>query len=186
MDQYEKVRTLAPQRAGYAMYQQAISYGFVNRLAQKIALLKELIAQFPTSSLVDDCQYELALSYTKNGDNEAAIAAYDIIINQTKGSPYRSKALLNKGLIQYNNGATAMAESTLKNLVQIYPDEALAQQALQTVKEIAIEENTVAAFSAWLKEIEIASLPDLQLEKAAFDAIERLLKRRKKKALKKP
>lgn len=185
MDQYEKVTTLAPQRAGYAMYQQAISYGFVNRLAQKIALLKELIAQFPTSSLVDDCQYELALSYTKKGDNEAAIAAYDIIINQTKGSPYRSKALLNKGLIQYNKGETAMAESTLKNLVQTYPDEALAQQALQTVKEIAIEENTVAAFSAWLKEIEITSLPDLQLEKAAFDAIERLLNDGKKKALKK-
>ena len=185
MDQYEKVRTLAPQRAGYAMYQQAISYGFVNRLAQKIALLKELITQFPTSSLVDDCQFELALSYTKKGDDQAAIAAYEIIINQTKGSPYRSKALLNKGLIQYNKGETAMAESTLKSLVQTYPDEALAQQALQTVKEIAIEENTVAAFSAWLKEIEIASLPDLQLEKAAFDAVERLLNDGKKKALKK-
>jgi TolA-binding protein len=184
MDQYEKVTTLAPQRSGYAMYQQAISYGFVNRLAQKIVLLKELIAQFPTSSLVDDCQYELALSYTKKGDNEAAITAYDIIINQTKGSPYRSKALLNKGLIQYNKGETAMAESTLKNLVQTYPDEALAQQALQTVKEIAIEENTVAEFSAWLKEIEITSLPNLQLEKAAFDAIDRLLNDGKKKALK--
>lgn len=184
MDQYEKVTTLAPQRAGYAMYQQAISYGFVNRLAQKIVLLKELIAQFPRSSLVDDCQYELALSYTKKGDYEAAITAYDIIINQTKGSPYRSKALLNKGLIQYNKGETAMAESTLKNLVQTYPDEALAQQALQTVKEIAIEENTVAEFSAWLKEIEITSLPNLQLEKAAFDAIERLLNDGKKKALK--
>jgi TolA-binding protein len=184
MDQYEKVRTLALQRAGYAMYQQAMSYGFVDRLAQKITLLVELIAQFPQSSLVDDAQYELALSYTKKGDNEAAIATYDIIINQTKGSPYRSKALLNKGLIQYNNGDTLLAESTLKNLVQTYPNEALAQQALQTVKEIAIEENTVAAFSAWLKEIEIASLPDLQLGKAAFDAIERLLNNGKKKALK--
>ena len=184
MDQYEKVRTLAPQRAGYAMYQQALSYGFVNRLEQKIELLKALIAQFPSSSLVDDCQYELALSYTKKGDNEAAITAYDVIIRQAKESPYRSKALLNKGLIQYNNGASALAESTLKDLVQSYPNEALAQQALQTVKEIAIEENTVADFSAWLKEIEMASIPDLQLEKAAFDAIERLLNDGKKKALK--
>ena len=184
MDQYEKVRALAPQRATYAMYQQALSYGFVDRLDQKISLLKDLITQFPQSSLVDDAQYELALSYTKKGEDEEAIAAYEVIINQTKGSPYRSKALLNKGLIQYNNGATAMAESTLKDLVQTYPNEALAQQALQTVKEIAIEENTVSEFSAWLKEIEIASLPDLQLEKAAFDAIERLLNDGKKKALK--
>ena len=184
MDQYEKVRTLSPQSASYAMYQQALSYGFVDRLVQKISLLKELITQFPQSSLVDDCQYELALSYTKIGDNEAAITAYDRIIDQTKGSPYRSKALLNKGLILYNDGKSAAAERTLKDLVQAYPNEALTQQALQTVKEIAIEENTVTAFSAWLKETEVTSLPDLQLEKAAFDAIERLLNDGKKKALK--
>ena len=184
MDQYEKVRTLAPQKATYAMYQQAISYGFVGRLAQKITLLKELIAQFPASSLVDDCQYELALSYTKQGDSPAAIAAYDVIIQQAKETPYRSKALLNKGLIQYNEGQTKTAENTLKELISNYPNEALAQQALQTVKEIAIEENTVTEFSAWLNEIDIASLPDLQLEKAAFDAIERLLNEGKKKALK--
>ena len=83
----------------------------------------------------------MALSLHQKWREQAAIAAYDIIINQTKGSPYRSKALLNKGLIQYNNGATAMAEST-QELSANYPDEALAQQALQTVKEIAIEENT--------------------------------------------
>ncbi len=139
MDQYEKVRTLAPQRAAYAIYQQAISYGFVDRLTQKISLLKELITQFPASSLVDDCQYELALSYTKQGDSFAAIAAYDVIIQQAKESPYRSKALLNKGLIQFNEGQTKTAENTLKELVRNYPNEALAQQALQTVKEIAIE-----------------------------------------------
>ena len=184
MDQYEKARTLAPQKAAYAMYQQAISYGFVGRLDQKISLLKALILQFPVSSLVDDCQFQLALSYTKQGDDKAAINAYDLIINQKKKGPYRSKALLNKGLIQYNKGQLKEAEINLKNLVKYYPNEALAQQALQTVKEIAIEENTVAAFSAWLNEIEIASLPDLQLEKAAFDAIERLLNDGKKKALK--
>ncbi len=184
MDQYEKARKLAPHKAAYAMYQQAISYGFVNRLEQKISLLKDLILQFPTSALVDDCQFELALSFTKQGDSAAAIATYAEIIVQKKESPYRAKAMLNKGLIQYNNNQAALAENTLKKMVRAYPKNVLAQQALQTVKEIAIEENTVAEFSAWLKEIDIASLPDLQLEKAAFDAIERLLNDGKKKALK--
>ena len=184
MDQYEKVRKLLPSKAAYAMYQQAISYGFVNRLAQKIALLKELIAQFPSSALVDDCQFELALSYTKSNDTNAAIAAYDVIIDTAKDSPYRARAILNKGLIQYNEGNTTAANATLKFLVTTYPNEIQAQQALQTVKEIAVEENTVTEFSSWLAGVNMANLPDIQLEKAAFDAIERLLNDGKKKALK--
>ena len=185
MDQYEKVRKLLPSKAAYAMYQQAISYGFVNRLAQKITLLKELITQFPNSALVDDCQFELALSYTKDNDTNAAITAYDVIINTAKDSPYRGRAILNKGLIQYNEGNTTAANATLKYLVTTYPNEIQAQQALQTVKEIAVEENTVAEFSTWLAGVNMANLPDIQLEKAAFDAIERLLNDGKKKALKK-
>ena len=185
MDQYEKVRKLLPTKAAYAMYQQAISYGFVNRLAQKIALLKELIAQFPNSSLVDDSQYELALSHTKNNNTPAAIAAYDEIINTAKDSPYRARAILNKGLIQFNESNTTAAKATLKYLVTTYPNEIQAQQALQTVKEIAVEENTVAEFSTWLAGVNMANLPDIQLEKAAFDAIERLLNDGKKRALKK-
>ena len=57
---------------------------------------------------------------------------------------------------------------------------------MQTVKEIAVEENTVAEFSDWLAGVNMADLPDIQLEKAAFDAIERLLNDGKspKKALK--
>ena len=185
MDQYEKVRKLLPSKAAYAMYQQAISYGFVDRLSKKIDLLKELITTFPNSALIDDCQFELALAFTKNEDTPSAIDAYNNIINTNQGSPYRSRALLNKGLIEYNNGNTVAANTTLKYLIANYPNEMQAQQALQTVKEIAIEENTVAEFSTWLAGVNMANLPDIQLEKAAFDAVERLLINGKKKPLKK-
>jgi len=184
MDQYEKATALQPQKGTYAMFQQAISYGFVNRTAQKIELLQRIIKQFPGSSLVDDCQFELALAYTRQDDTNNAIAAYDALIGQFADSPYRSKSLLNKGLILFNNEAAVEANAVLKQLVETYPNEALAQQALQTVKEIAIEQNTVDAFSDWLKGIDVATIPDLELEKASFDAIERLLNDGKKKPLK--
>ena len=184
MDQYEKATVLQPQKGTYAMFQQAISYGFVNRTQQKIALLQDIIRQFPNSNLVDDCQFELALAYTKLDDTTNAIATYDALIGQFADSPYRSKSLLNKGLILFNNEAPLEANAVLKQLVETYPNEALAQQALQTVKEIAIEQNTVDAFSTWLKGIDVATIPDLEIEKASFDAIERLLNDGKKKPLK--
>lgn len=185
MEQYEKATALLPQKATYPMYQQAVSYGFVNRMEKKITLLKAIIDQFPSSSLIDDCYFELALSYAKEKNTDQAIAQYDHIIATFPKSPYHSKSLLNKGLLLYNNEKIAAAETTLKQLVNAYPNEAIAQQALQTVKEIAIEQNTVDAFSQWLQESPVVSIPDLQLEKAAFDAIERLLVDGKKKALEK-
>lgn len=185
MDQYEKATALSPQKATYSMYQQAISYGFVNRVEKKIELLKALIQQFPSSSLIDDCYFELALSYAKQNNTNAALQAYDRIIAKFNDSPYRSKSLLNKGLLLYNQEDISQAEAILKQLIQGYPNEALAQQALQTVKEIAIEQNTIDDFTQWIGQNKVIAIADLQLEKAAFDAIERLLNDGKKKALEK-
>lgn len=185
MDEYEKATALNPQKGGYSMYQQALSYGFVDRVPQKIELLKQIIRRFPSSPLKDDCLFELAMAYAKQNKNADAIAMYDQIIDSLDQSPYRSKALLNKGLIQYNEGKTAAANVTLKTLVEKFPSLSLSQQALQTVKEIAVEENTVDELSTWLNGLALASLPDLKLEKAAFDAIERLLNDGKKRALQK-
>ncbi|MGB2476006.1 MAG: tetratricopeptide repeat protein [Flavobacteriaceae bacterium] len=185
MENYQEATRLNPQKATYAIYQQALSYGFVDRLSKKIEFLNRLITEFPNSPLRDDCYYQLALSHTKQKNNQAALSAYDVLITQFPESPYRSKAYLNKGLIQFNLEEISAAEQTLKQLVQHYPNETTAQQALQIVREIAIEQNTVDAFSQWLKSVEVTSIADLQLEKAAFDAIERLLNAGKKKALKK-
>ena len=47
MDQYEKVRKLLLPNAAYAMYQQATSYGFVNRPSQKLNCSKNSLYNFP-------------------------------------------------------------------------------------------------------------------------------------------
>lgn len=185
MDQYEKVIELFPYQAPYATYQQAISYGFVDRNAQKIALLKNLIDRYPKSPLLDDGLFALAQAHAKDNAIDLAITTYDRLLLGHPKSPYRSRAYLNKGLLQYNSAQNEAAQNTLKALVEAYPNAAITQQALQTVKEIAIEENTVDAFSQWLATQNLKELPDLKLEKASFDAIERLLNDGKKNALKK-
>lgn len=181
MDQYEKASNLGPQNAMYAMYQQAISYGFVDRLEKKIELLKQLLLQFSSSRYLDDALFELALSHTQKGDYDEAIAYYNQLIGTHVKSPYRSRALLNKGLIFYNLGKSEEALTVLKNLVEGYPNEVLAQQAFLTIKEISIDQNQVAAFAQWAKGTSITSITDLELEKAAYQAIERLLEEQKKK-----
>ncbi len=185
MDQYEKVSQLQPQKAEYAQYQQAISYGFVGRNTQKMDLLQTIIEQFPSSSLIDDVLFELAQSYAKEEKTVEAISIYDQIIKEQPKSPYRSRAFLNKGLLLYNNEQIDEALVILKGLIKRYPNAAVTPQALQTVKEMAIEQNEVGELTAWLKELNLTNLPDLKLERASFEAIERLLADGKKNALRK-
>ena len=57
--------------------------------------------------------------------------------------PLPSQSILNKGLILYNQEKLSHAESVLKNLVRRFTKDAVAQQALGTLKEIAVDTDKV-------------------------------------------
>ena len=73
----------------------------------------------------------------------------------------------------------------LQKLVQEYPNEEVAQQALKTAKEISIDLATVDVFATWVKQLKGVTLQDNELERASFTAAERLFNDNKKKAAQK-
>ena len=71
----------------------------------------------------------------------------------------------------------------LKNLVGRFTKDAVAQQALGTLKEIAVDTDKVPQFTEWLKSSNINSFSDNELEQTAFLAAEKqFLSDRKKQA----
>ena len=76
------------------------------------------------------------------------------------------------------------SENLLKDYVIKYPTEITVTQALLTLKEIAIEKNSVEEFSIWLKSNGLSSISELEIEKASIDAIEILLNQKKRKTAK--
>ncbi len=185
MDAYEKAIEIDVKKGMYALYQKALSYGFVERNPQKIKALNQLIISYPKNSLLDDAYFQLALSYTRENNNLKAIETYDILIKNYFKSPYRSRSLLNKGLILYNAESLNKALSVLKQLVQEYPNGEVAQQALKTAKEIAIDLAEVEDFTQWVKQLKGVTIEDNELERAAFTSAERLFNDNKKKAAQK-
>ncbi len=185
MELYNKGIALSPAQSDYALYQKSICYGFVDRNKQKISTLKELIDKHPNSAYLDDAYYELSSAYSVASSFDTAINTYDEMIGRYPKSPYLPRAILNKGLILYNQEKLNRAESVLKNLVVRFPKDAVAQQALGTLKEIAVDLDKVTQFTKWLKAQKIDAFSDNELEQTAFSAAEKqFISDRKKQAKK--
>ena len=185
MESYESAIQMDVSRGMYALYQKALSYGFVERNPKKIEALNQLISDYPKTSLLDDSYFQLALAFTRENNIIKAIETYDLLTDGFPKSPYRSRALLNKGLILYNAESLEDAMRVLQKLVQEYPNEEVAQQALKTAKEISIDLATVDVFATWVKQLKGVTLQDNELERASFTAAERLFNDNKKKAAQK-
>ena len=169
----------------YPYFQIASSFGLLERPLEKINQLKEIIESFPSSNIVDDCYFELAITYANSENFEKALKNYNLIIEKFPKSVFTPKAILNKALILYNNGDLTNSENLLREYVKKYPTEITVTQALSTLKEIAVEKNSVDEFSIWIKSSGLSSISELEIEKASIDAIEILLNQRKEKQLKK-
>ena len=185
MEEYNKSIAMSPAQSDYALYQKSISYGFVDRNKQKITTLKELIQKHPSSVYLDDAYYELCSAYSVAGSFNTAISTYDEMIDRFPKSPYLPKAILNKGLILYNNEKLTQAEEVLKNLVARYKKDAVAQQALGTLKEIAVDLDKVPEFTQWLRRLNIDTFSYNELEQTAFAAAEKQFLTDRKKLAKK-
>ena len=185
MEYYNSSIVMSPGQSDYALFQKSISYGFVDRNNQKINSLQELIQKYPQSPFVDDAFFELSSAYAVADSYDTAINTYDKLIERYPKSPYVPKAILNKGLILYNQEKLNLAEDVLKGLVMRFTKDAVAQQALGTLKEIAVDMDEVPQFTQWLKRRNIDVFSESELEKTAFTAAEKqFLSNRKKQAKK--
>ena len=81
------------------------------------------------------------------------------------------RAILNNGLILYNQEKLVDAQELLRNLIINSPKDGIAKQALGTLKEISIDLDSVSEFTKWLKKYEIDAYTDNEL-KPAFAAAE--------------
>ena len=185
MEQYNKSIVMSPAQSDYALFQKSISYGFVDRNKKKINTLKELIQKHPSSAYLDDAYFELSSAYSVAGSFDTAISTYDDLMARFTKSPYLPRAILNKGLILYNQEKLDRAEDVLKNLVVRYKRDVVAQQALGTLKEIAVDLDKVPQFTLWLRRLNIDTFSNNELEQTAFLAAEKqFLTNRKKQAKK--
>jgi len=138
--------------ADYALYQIAVCKGLQRNQQGKIENLEQLLAAFPESDLQDDALYELGRAYERLGENQKGTEQYNKIITNHQQSTYYRKALLQLGLINYNNNDFNKALTQYKEVAEKFPETPEAQAALLGIKNCYIELNNVDAYFNYAKQ----------------------------------
>lgn len=144
---YDKVIGYSWPAEDYATFQKAMIAG-INNAGDKIGLMGTLIRKFPQSTLVDDANMEIANTYLAQERFREAIPFLNNIINASNGNTsLKPQAYLKSGIAYYNANDAEKAIAQYKQLLNTYPSSPEADDALDNLKTIYIEQGRPGEFA---------------------------------------
>lgn len=169
---YNKIIDINDGQADYALYQKALSYGFLGKNDKKIEYLQRLQRSYPASAYADKSYYQLGNLYTNQNKPDLAIKAYNNLIKKYRKSALIAKAQLKKGLIYYNEDKSLVALNIFKNIVKGYPGTAEAVQSVKVAKQVYKDLDRVTDYASWVKGLEFVNISDSEIDRTMFEAVE--------------
>lgn len=158
----------------YAIYQKGMMLGLSRDYSGKVAQMKEVRKQYPTSSLVPPAMLEEADAYVSMNNGKKAIEVYDELINKYPDNAYARKGMLNKAITERNTGSEKSAIDTYKNVIKKYPTSEEASLALEDLKLIYAEKGELAELASFLSGIQNAPKLDVSdIDRLTFEAAEK-------------
>lgn len=136
---YENVISNALPQSDYAMFQKAMIAG-IKSGASKITVLNSLNKQYPKSPLVPDATMEIANTYMAQEKFADAIPYLKNILTASNSGGLKPLAYLRSGLSYYNLNKNSDALNSYQQLIQQYPQSPEADEALDNIKNIYVEE----------------------------------------------
>lgn len=149
---YDNVIKLSWPAEDYATFQNAMLAG-VNSPKEKIALMNTMMRKFPTSSLVTDANMEVANTYMSDEKFAEAIPYLSNVIKTSGNASLVPQAYLKMGTSYYNLNNNAQALKTFKELVDKYPSSPEAEDALDNVKTIYIEDGKPDEYAVFMRQV---------------------------------
>ena len=150
---YRQSYSMKTFESDYALFQIALCQGLNRDQSGKIENLEKLLSEFPESDFEDDALYELGRAYERMGQNTDAIKLYQQILDRYEFSSYYRKALLQIGLIHYNNGDYDKSLVRYKEVVENFPGTPEAQAALSGIRNCYVELNNINEYFAYARNL---------------------------------
>jgi len=136
---YDNIINNALPQSDYAFFQKAMVAG-VKSSTDKIKTLNTLTRQYPQSNLVPDVNMEIANTYMADEKFADAIPYLNTILNMPDAGGLKPVTYLKLGLSYYNTDKNKEALDNYQALIQKYPQSPEADEALDNIKSIYVEE----------------------------------------------
>lgn len=151
MELYNRIIQSGEQGADYATYQKSIILGIQNKHAEKLALLKQLAAQYPNSSFNNEADMEIANTYLSDERYNEAIPYLKTVLQKNPNGPNAPKALLKLGLAYINIDQDNTGLQYFKQVVERFPNSAEVTEALRSIRFIYVDQGNTDDYLAFLK-----------------------------------
>ncbi|MFN0082013.1 MAG: tetratricopeptide repeat protein [Ferruginibacter sp.] len=135
---YDDAINASSPQSDYALYQKGMIAGIKNS-AEKISILNSVNRQYSKSSLKQDINMEIALTYIADEKFSEAIPFLNNILASNDGG-LKPRALLKLGLAYYNSSNNGEALKSYTQLIKTYPQSGEADEATDIIKSIYVEE----------------------------------------------
>jgi TolA-binding protein len=142
---YDNVIRMSWPAEDYATFQKAMISG-INNSTEKINLLNTMTRKFPQSGLVGDANMEIANTYLADQRYREALPYLNSIVNATGNSSLKPQAFLKLGIAYYNLNNNDNAIAQYKQLLDKYPNAPEADDALDNLKTIYIEQGRAGEY----------------------------------------
>ena len=147
---YENVISNALPQSDYAIFQKGMIAG-IKSSSTKISTLNSLSRQYPQSSLVPDANLEIANTYMADEKFADALPYLKKILTATNSDGLKPVAYLKSGLSYYNLNKNNDALANYQQLIEQYPQSPEADEALDNIKNIYVEEGRPNEYVALMK-----------------------------------
>jgi len=148
---YDRAAKMEQPNADYALFQIAISQGYLRELNKKVTTLNQLLTNFPNTGFRAEAEFELASTYHALNQDRKAIEAYlDFIKAYPRNSLVR-QAYTKLAQAYWNNNEIDNAINTFKHVLENYPGSQEAKDALANLETIYAELGRAAEFYAYAR-----------------------------------
>ena len=172
-DNYSIAEGLGLSNPDYSALQKAITLGFTSGRDAKISALQRIPRSYPNSRIVPVAYYELGRTHQQQMNYDDAIASYQSVLKYSS-SPVYPKALNEMGLIELNRGNSDKALSYYQQVVDKVPGSHEAQDAMEGIKNIYMEDNRMNEYFDFSRKVGQAIKNPGEKDSLVFVAAERI------------
>jgi TolA-binding protein len=151
----------------YALYQIAMSYGYLDNPQEKIAGLNKLIEEIPESVYIPKALFELGVAYFESTQYDLALTSFLSVEENNPSSRLVAQSRLKRGLIYIRTKKNKKAEAVFLSVIEDYPNTLESNEALISLKEVNIE-----AFTSIARSSGYANISEDDVDAANFDEAE--------------
>lgn len=149
---YDNVIKYSWPAEDYATFQNGMLAG-VKSSSEKISLLNTMIRKFPKSSLATDANMEIAKTYMGNERFREALPYLSAIIKTSGNTNLVPQAYLKLGTAYFNLNSNPEALAQFKTLVEKYPNTQEADDALDIIRLIYIDDSRPDEYAAYMRSV---------------------------------